>query len=466
MILGWLLYENLRWLPALGLEAEHFPPEQKLRDLYSCLSTIYEEADDPERFLTDVELLALIRAENAELWPKASEAIGADAGYYGRAYSSAEGIPAPVLSYVRVLRRDLARRVVREQVERVSKMAAKDPNPAKLIDELEQARLTIQVRHTEAEGPAEDRPRGSQILAESMQRGDRVHLGWNRLSNRMGGGLPRGDVLTVGGKPGTGKTAWALETAARILTSQPLSHVVFVSLEMPAPEIIRRQMQAFCCLESHALEHQLAAASPEWPGRSATEFDALFARRFHLWEHTLTVPQIEGAVASLREPNIALVVVDFLGRVRVPGVTPPYERISAIVEGLKNMVKALRVPVLALSQLSRAVPDQATAPTLASFRDSGAIEEGSDFAAGLWRPNYSDEVSEQRQTAELRLGLLKSKHGRPGTLEYSYHLATQRIDEVGAGAGGTVGKLPGPDRTARPSLRLMAGIVQGQGLCK
>ncbi len=161
--------------------------------------------------------------------------------------------------------------------------------------------------------------------------------------------------------------------------------MVFFNLEMPGAEIVRRQIMACCGVTD---PDRFAGM-----GNSLAEYDALMGR-FHMHNAQRTVAKIEAAVASIGD--VRLVIVDHLGKIKAPGTKSPYERVSTVIVDLQAMAAALDVPVMLLCHLNRADnKSPADEVSLSSLRDSGVIEDQSDYVLGLWWPNYTEEVERQ-----------------------------------------------------------------------
>ncbi len=351
----------------------------------------------------------------------------------GAAYLSSliDGLPhgCNVAQYARLVRDcSLRRQGIRIASAAITRFGDTLTDPDEAIEEFSEDLRTLLARLADADV---EQLRGSALLADSLQRGGRVPLGWHALDRQMRGGLPRGTVMTVGAKGSVGKTPFALQTAQRILTTRPSAQVVFFNLEMPGAEIVRRQIMAYCGVtDAEAVDMALGRTGRlTGMGNTLAEYDALM-ERFHMHNAQRTVAKIEAAVASIGG-EVELVIVDHLGKLKAPGTKSPYDRVSTVIVDLQAMAAALNVPVMLLAHLNR-VDNKSPADEvyLSSFRDSGVIEDQSDYVLGLWRPHYTEEVERQARVAVLRGGLLKNKSGYPGQLDWNFDLPYQQIQEV------------------------------------
>lgn len=351
----------------------------------------------------------------------------------GRAYISSliDGIPngINVPHYAGIVRdHSLRRQVIRVAnagITRANDLATEaDESIAELLEDLRAALGRC--------GTPGGELYGLSLLRSCARRGGGVDLGFPRLNDCLGGALAPGEVLTIGAKPGVGKTTIALNIAERILLADAEAQIAFFSLEMPSAQLTRRLMQSFCRVDRDTVDgiaNDTISAGVAKPFRPVAEFDRLM-RRLLLFDRPTTMRQIEATVAAL-DPAPAIVIVDYLTKINVPGARFGYERTSAAVEGVKNLAKANDVPVLLLSQLSRGeVRNRETVPTLSSFRDSGRIEEECDHIVGLYEPGAEGNDNDRRRVVELGAVVLKAKHSYRASITYEMDKEFQGVTEM------------------------------------
>ncbi len=302
-------------------------------------------------------------------------------------------------------------------------------------------------------------------LTEAMQRGDRItgmSTGFERV-DRMTGGLHEGDLTIVAARPGMGKTSFCLNLAANVASvkrkvaeqnptdkwEEGGTGVVFFSLEMPREQIANRMVcsegkvdvsklrQGYLNAEDWGRLTQAASylgSLPIWiddsPGISILELRAKIRRLQAEYDR----PEVDGKPGR----KIGLVVVDYLQLMRGrDGANSREQEISEISRGLKGLAKELRIGVIALSQLNRAVEtrsEKQKRPMLSDLRESGAIEQDADNICFIYRDEYynKDTISdEERNIAELIVA--KQRNGPTGTAKIRFDSQYTRFDNLAAG---------------------------------
>jgi replicative DNA helicase len=210
---------------------------------------------------------------------------------------------------------------------------------------------------------------------ELLQRG--VYLGLGPIDSDIRG-LNPGQVLTIGGKAGVGKTALALYIM-RYATVRYGKNVLFISIEMPSPDIFERIAQAKCRLPHKDISERICAEELD-----IAEIAGAFPGIRVIDTDTITLTKLNQFIRMERRQGRAdLVVIDYLQRMTGNGKNE-YEKISEIARGVKSTAKLLDVPIILLSQISRKVENRYQEITLSSLRGSGQIEEAADYLLGVW----------------------------------------------------------------------------------
>lgn len=255
------------------------------------------------------------------------------------------------------------------------------------------------------------------------------------------GGLEPTDLVVLGGRPGMGKTALALNIAARV-AKREAQPVLFVSTEMPA-ELLRRRLAA---IGSGVNEHKLrvGAGTPDEYARFETATQAAGKLPLYVadspgvWTENPKDPldpnAIGGAVRLLAR-DVAkplLIVVDHLSRIGDnPGESANY-RIGGIARNLKNLAMEVGTPVLALSQLNRQVEQRDDKrPQLADLRDSGEVEQEADAVWLIYRQDYylqPDQAGyDRRQAGKCLIDVAKARSGPTGHFLLNFDAQTTRF---------------------------------------
>jgi replicative DNA helicase len=235
--------------------------------------------------------------------------------------------------------------------------------------------------------------------------------------DRISHGLNRGNLIILAGRPGMGKTSFALNISQNVAIREGKTVGVF-SLEMSQQELALRIL----CSEADISFSKLRGAH-----LSSKEWTRVFQTVRTIGDAPLFIDDspnpslLEVASKSRRlkaEKGLALVVLDYLQLMQAGG---KYENrnleIAAISRGLKQLAKELEVPVIALSQLSRAPERRGSdhRPQLSDLRESGSIEQDADMVAFVYRDEVYNPSDETKGLAELIIA--KHRNGETGTVE-------------------------------------------------
>ncbi len=250
--------------------------------------------------------------------------------------------------------------------------------------------------------------------------------------NKQTQGLQRGDLIVVAGRPSMGKTSFAMNIAENFLLNEEVKGGVLVfSLEMPGESLTTR------LLASHAKINQQnvrsASLSNEELKRFMDSSSKLRELPLYIDDSSLLSPMELRArarrVSRQEDHGLSLIVVDYLQLMQLPGSTENrVNQISEISRSLKALAKELNVPVIALSQLNRAVEQRPNKrPMMADLRDSGAIEQDADLILFIYRDEVYNEDSEEGNKAEIIIG--KQRNGPIGTVNLSFLKEFTRFED-------------------------------------
>jgi replicative DNA helicase len=288
-----------------------------------------------------------------------------------------------------------------------------------------------------------------------------VSSGFTDLDRQLGGFHPS-DLLILAGRPAMGKTALATNIAFQIAAkNQPNADskkpiVAFFSLEMSSEQLATRILSETTSISSEKIRRgELSSADFQKLVKSSQEIES--ALLFIDDTPAITVSTLRTRARRLkRQHGLALIVVDYLQLMR-PSMGDKadnrVQEVSMITQGLKAIAKELNVPVLALSQLSRAVEQREDKrPVLADLRESGSIEQDADVVMFVFREEYYLDKSEPVQRveegderyherhdkwmelrnrvhgkAEVIIG--KQRHGPTGTVTMHFEGSTTRFSD-------------------------------------
>ncbi|MBQ0042479.1 MAG: replicative DNA helicase [Lachnospiraceae bacterium] len=242
-----------------------------------------------------------------------------------------------------------------------------------------------------------------------------IPTGFIDLDYRTAGMQPS-DLVLIAARPSMGKTAFVLNLAEHMAFRQGETVAIF-SLEMSKEQLVNRLFS----LESHVDAQKLRTGN-----LSDKEWDDLISSTAVIGQSNLIIDDTPGiSISELRrkcrkykhEHNLKVIIIDYLQLMTGNGKTDSRQQeISDISRSLKSLARELNVPVLALSQLSRAVeqrPDHR--PMLSDLRESGAIEQDADVVMFIYRDDYYNKDSEEKGIAEIIIA--KQRNGPIGTVK-------------------------------------------------
>ena len=259
-----------------------------------------------------------------------------------------------------------------------------------------------------------------------------VPSGFSSLDD-MTGGLQRGDLVIVAARPSMGKTALVTGMALHAAIANQVPCAMF-SLEMSKQQVVQRML----CSEG------LVDLGRLLRGRlQDDDFGRLAQAAGHLNTAPLWIDD-SGSVSILEmrakarrlkadQPELGLIVVDYIQLMTAGGDSENRQQeVSAISRGLKALAKELNVPIVALSQLSRAVEQRADhRPQLSDLRESGSIEQDADLVMFLYRPEYyvpANEAQEKGLQGKAELIISKQRNGPTGICELYFRKECARFE--------------------------------------
>lgn len=230
-------------------------------------------------------------------------------------------------------------------------------------------------------------------------------------------GLHNSDLILVAARPAMGKSAFALNIATNAAINAKVPVAIF-NLEMSKSQLVNRMLCSEAMVDSNKIRTG-KIEEDDWV-KLATALGPLSEAPIYIDDTAgISVSEIRAKCRKLKlEKNIGLVVIDYLQLIQGSGKrnASREQEISEISRSLKILAKELDIPVIALSQLSRAAEQrQDHRPMLSDLRESGAIEQDADIVMFLYRDDYYNQDSEKKNIAEVILA--KHRAGSTGTVE-------------------------------------------------
>ena len=247
--------------------------------------------------------------------------------------------------------------------------------------------------------------------------------------DQMTSGLQPSDMIIVAARPSVGKTAFTLNIArnAAILGG---AKVMFFSLEMGAEQLALRLLASEAAVDGHKLRTG-ALTDQDWV-RLGSALGTLSESGIFI-DDTPNCPLPDLRAKARRcalEHGLDMIIIDYLQLMSIPqrpgAQANRQQEISEISRSLKQLARELKVPVIALSQLSRSVEQrQDKRPMLSDLRESGAIEQDADMVAFLYRDDYYDPESEKKNMVEVIVA--KHRNGPVGSVDLYFMKEIQKM---------------------------------------
>ena len=255
-----------------------------------------------------------------------------------------------------------------------------------------------------------------EVLYNQKQHITGVPTGFADLDYKTAG-LHGSDLILLAARPAMGKTAFALNIATNAAVREKVPVAIF-SLEMSKEQLVNRVLCGEAMVDSNKVRTG-KLDEQDW-AKLASALGPLSESEIYIDDTPgISVMEIRAKCRKLKlEKNIGLVVIDYLQLIQGSNKRggSREQEISEISRSLKILAKEINVPVIALSQLSRA-PEQRPdhRPMLSDLRESGAIEQDADIVMFLYRDDYYNEDSDKKNIAEVILA--KHRAGSTGTVE-------------------------------------------------
>jgi len=430
-VLGSILLDDSFYIQAAGsLEPEDFSLE-KHRRIFKRMGDLHERSEKIDRITVANELM------------KANELEACDGLSY--LVSLDDGLPQlpNVDSYIRIVKdKSVLRRIILASQHMINRCLLDAEEPDEILAGAEETLLKLGEQRVKsglvnAEQILRDYEGGINAFLDPSKRIKGLSTGFTKL-DEFTGGLHGGDLVIVAGRPSMGKTALALNIAQHVALKLKQTAAVF-SLEMSKESLLTRMLCSAARVDSQRFR----------AGYLTQEERRKLNQALHdLVESPLYIDDTPGLHlmdmhAKLRrlqsERKLGLVVVDYLQLMSGQGrFENRNQEVSALSRGMKLLAKELNVPMMVLSQLSRAVETRQGdhRPQLSDLRESGSIEQDADVVGFIFREEvYHRDREDLRGLAELIVA--KQRNGPVGTVNLVFlHSQTKfenRAEDTGEG---------------------------------
>ncbi len=251
--------------------------------------------------------------------------------------------------------------------------------------------------------------------------------------DRLTSGLQPSDLILIAARPSMGKTAFVLNIAQHIGIKEKKA-VAFFSLEMSKEQLVQRMLCAESTIDSQRLRIGELEAN-DWT-KLVSGADRLSAAPIFIDDTSgITVMEMRSKARRLKiEFDLQLIIIDYLQLMQGSsksgkGSENRQQEISEISRSLKGLAREIGVPVIALSQLSRSVESrQVKKPMLSDLRESGSLEQDADIVAFLYRDDYYNPDSEQKNITEVIIA--KHRNGPVDTVQLFFHKQFTKFSDL------------------------------------
>ena len=402
-----------------GLRPQDFYRERH-RTIYESMLALYREGEPIDVLTVSDQLRRTGALEAAGGRAVIDELTGGVPGLGG------------IRRYAQIVREHaLMRRLLTATYEIQASVLNHDAEPSELVDRAEQRIFELRkIDRAKRDMPLAEAIGEELRRIEEASRSDREYLGLTSglaaLDDLTGGWQP-GNLTVLASRPGMGKSSVALSFGSHAAFKEGAA-VLFCSLEMSTSETVQRHLST----ETHISTDRLRrgkVTEGDWPKLLAAGARAERSRFRLLDDPAVTPSQLraQARAISVREGGLGLVIVDYLQLMRPDNPSGNrVEDVSSLSRSLKLLAMELRCPVIALSQLSRAVEQRTDRrPLLSDLRESGSIEADADTVLMLYRDDYYDDDSPR--PGEIDFLLRKNRHGALGDLHFAWQPERMRI---------------------------------------
>lgn len=316
--------------------------------------------------------------------------------------------------------KSLLRRLIKESSEIISKSYDGKEEVAEIIDDAEKGIFNISLkRSTQGYVHVKD------VLNTNFDKIEELYLNKGKLTGVPTGftdldsklsGLQKSDLILVAARPSMGKSSFMMNIVQHAAVREKTTTVIF-SLEMSKEQLTQRLLCAEALIDAHRLRVG-DINEDEWVKLARAMGPLSEAPIFIDDTPSISVAEMRAKCRRLKlEHNLGLIVIDYLQLMQGKGNSESRQQeISEISRSLKALAREINVPVVALSQLSRAPEMRADhRPILSDLRESGAIEQDADVVMFLYRDEYYHPDTEKKNIGEVIIA--KQRNGPTGTIE-------------------------------------------------
>ena len=418
-VLGGIMLKNETWDIISGLVKEEDFHKEEHRLIYRTIHDL-QDAGKPIDVITVQEAIE----GNGDL-PKLINSGGKD---YLTLLAKETPSVANIQSYADIIkqRSNLRRLII--TADNISKIAKESDASGsdKIIDEAEESILSLRDDLNRSAGPKEVKDLLGPVYADIQEISESgspligLSTGFAAIDD-LTLGFQKSDLIIIAARPSMGKTAFAFNIAENVARQTDQTVLIF-SMEMSSDQVVRRFISSISNIDLQRLMRGQLEGT-DWQGIDKAL--SVLSKKKILLDDTpaLSPSEVKASARRVKRESgdLAMIVVDYLQLMQVPGKGENrVAEISEISRSLKALAKELNIPVIAISELNRAVDSRPNKrPILSDLRDSGAIEQDADVIAFLYRHFYYDK-SDLDARGKAEVNIAKQRNGPTKAIEVAF----------------------------------------------
>jgi len=352
--------------------------------------------------------------------------------------SLANSVPtaANINHYIAIVKeKSILRSLINNSTKIVSMCYETEGNIAEVVDNAEQ--LIFEVRDTKTQSSAYISLK--ELVKDGIERIDLLYQEKAHVTGIPTGyidfdiktaGLQASDLVIIAGRPSMGKSAFALGMAEYAGVVEKIPTAIF-SLEMSKEQLVQRLLCSHAKVDAHKVRTGYLATS-DWPRLTAAAGKLSEAPIFIDDTPAISVMELRAKARRLKlQQDVKLIILDYLQLMRgsTMNIESRQQEISEISRSLKALARELKVPIIAISQLSRAVEARTDhRPQLSDLRESGAIEQDADVVVLILREEYYNPTPDNQGVAEIIIA--KQRNGPVGTMRLAFIKEYTRFENI------------------------------------
>lgn len=269
-------------------------------------------------------------------------------------------------------------------------------------------------------------------LEHESEDGIRSYSGLDQI---LGKGMVGAMLTVMAGRPGMGKTTYAMNIALEALRRKPDTRIDFFSLEMSQEQLLKKMVSNNMRINSYRFINPVRTLDDEEKQRFIASLDWIKQTGLKIYDEKVNIDEIERTIRqneyeATKNGKKYMAIIDYVGLVQTNSMTQQrYHEVGQISQRLKALTNVLDIPIILLSQLNRSVEQREDKrPVPSDLRESGDLEQDANVIM-LLSPIYPEDIENNATNLKIRVDVAKNRMGQTGSITYRYDKPTQRFEE-------------------------------------